>query len=238
MAIAREKGLPLTSFAGFLRKGDLAVILPRDSGIKSVQDLKGKKLVCFNASPWAPFIDNFLAKGGLDRKTVDIQMVSPSAMASLYSAGDADGILTVEPAYVPIVAKTRPAMTLRLADYGINFPSYGLVATEKTLAERREALRKLVKVQVETWEYIWNGHVDEAVKAVLDSRPNVKLDPDVIKGQLELNKAFFDTEATKGKRIGWQAAEDWKAALQSMKEAGVITSPLPPESYFTNSLVP
>jgi NitT/TauT family transport system substrate-binding protein len=238
MAIAREKGLPLKSFAGFLRKGDLAVLVPRGSDIKTVSDLKGKKLVCFTASPWAPFVDPFLAKGGLDRKSVDVEMVAPTAMAPLYVAKEADGIMTVEPAYVPIVEKARPAQTIRLADYGIDFPSYGLIATESTIERKREALAKLAKVQIETWEYIWNGHVDEAVQAIIDDRPNIKLDPEVIRGQLVLNKPFFYTEATKNKRIGWQSEEDWENALQSMVQAGAITTASKSADYFTNDLLP
>jgi NitT/TauT family transport system substrate-binding protein len=238
MAIAREKGLPIKSFAGFLRKGDLAVLVPRGSDLKTAKDLKGKKLVCFTASPWAPFIDNFLAKGGLDRSSVNIVMVSPGAMATIYSANDADGIMTVEPAFIPILEKRRPAQAIRLADYGINFPSYGLIATEATLEKRRDALAKLAKVQVETWEYIWEGHVDEAVDALLKSRQDLKLDRDMIKSQLELNKQFFDTDATKDKRIGWQSAHDWELALRDIKAAGAIASFSTPDAYFTNSLLP
>jgi len=238
MAIAREKGVPLKSFAGFLRKGDLSALVPRDSNIKGVEDLKGKKLVCFNASPWAPFIDNFLAKGKLDRSSVDIAMVSPGAMATIYSSGGADGILTVEWAFVPLLEKTRPAKSIRLVDYGINFPSYGLVATESTISQRRDALAKLAKVQIEAWEYIWNGHVDEAVDALMKQRSNLKLDRDAIKGQLLLTKQFFDSDATKGKRIGWQSDKDWELALRDMKAAGAISSYTKPEDYFTNSLLP
>src|SRR6476661_7215473 len=157
MAIAREKGVPVKSFAGFVRKSDLGVIVPRDSNMKTVKDLKGKKLLCFTASPWAPFIDNFLAKGGLDRSSVEIAMVPPATMAAVYMSNGADGIMTVEPFGLPIVEKTRPSMSIRLADYGINFPSYGLIATETTLTQKKDALAKLAKVQVETWEYIWNG---------------------------------------------------------------------------------
>jgi NitT/TauT family transport system substrate-binding protein len=240
MAIARQNGLPLKSFAGFLRKGDLAVLVPRGSNIHTVKDLRGKKLVCFTASPWAPFIDPFLAKGGLDRTSVQIDMVSPSAMAPLYVAKEADGIMTVEPAYVPIVEKTRPAQTIRLADYGISFPSYGLIATEATIAKRPAALTKLAKVEIEAWNYIWQdpAHVDEAVQAVIDDRPNIKLDRAVLKGQLELNKPFFYTDATKNKPIGWQATKDWEDALKSMKDAGAIKNVSDPKDYFTNGLLP
>lgn len=238
MAIARSKGLPVTSFAGFMRKGDLAVMVPRDSHIDTLQDLKGKKLLCFTASPWAPFIDPFLAKGGLDRKTVDVEMVSPPAMGALYSKGDADGFLSVEPYAVPLVEKTRPAKTIRLADYGISFPSYGFMTTDDTLKKRKETLAKLVKVEIETWEYIWNGHVAEAVRAIMQDRPGINLDPEILTPQLELSRPFFDTDATKGKRIGWQAEEDWVAALNSMKDAGAIPSANQPEQYYTNALIP
>jgi NitT/TauT family transport system substrate-binding protein len=238
MAIAREKGVPIKSFAGFLRKGDLAVVVPRGPDMKTVKDLRGKKLVCFTASPWVPFIDNFLAKGGLDRKSVEVSMVSPGAMAAIYSSNGADGILTVEPFGVPIVEKTRPSQAIRLADYGINFPSYGLMATERAIEQRRDAFAKLAKVQIETWEYIWNGNIEEAVDAVIKARPAIKLDRDTVKHQLELNRDLFDTEATKGKRIGWQSTQDWENALRDIKTSGAIASHTKPEDYFTNALLP
>ena len=238
MAIAREKGVPIKSFAGFVRKSDLGVIVPRDSGMKTVKDLKGKKLLCFAASPWAPFIDNFLAKGGLDRSTVEISMVPPATMAAVYMSNGADGILTVEPFGLPIVEKNRPSISIRLADYGINFPSYGLIATEETIAKRRDGLAKLVKVQIETWEYIWNGHEDEAVDALIKARSTIKLDRDVVRGQLEINRGLFETEHTKGKRIGWQSDKDWELALRDIQASGAISSYTKPGDYFTNDLLP
>lgn len=235
---AREKGLPLKSFAGYIRGSDLAVMVPRDSDINKLADLRGKKILCFNASPWAPFIDSFLAKGGLDRKSVNITMVAPSAMASLYSSKEADGFMSVAPHQVPLLEKTRPAKTIRMADYGIHFPSYGLVVTEKTLKERKEMLKKFNKVQIETWEYIWKGHVDEAVQAMLKQRPGMNLDPVALKAQVEMNKDLFYTEATKNKRIGWQAKSDWVDAIKSMKDAGMDVGKGTPEDYFTNDLMP
>ncbi|GAA4334766.1 ABC transporter substrate-binding protein [Pigmentiphaga soli] len=235
---ARAKKVPLKSFAGYLRGSDLAVMVPRDSSINTLADLKGKKILCFSASPWAPFIDSFLAKAGLDRKSVNITMVSPTAMAGLYSSGEADGFMSVAPHQVPLLESTRPSKTIRMADYGLHFPSYGLVATEATLKNRSDMLRKFNKVQIETWEYIWNGHEDEAVQALIKQRPGMNLDPVTLKAQLEMNKPLFYTENTKDKRIGWQSAEDWKAALKSMREAGMDIGSARPEDYYTNDLMP
>ena len=238
MALAVEKKLPVKSFAGFMRSTDLAVIVPRDSGIRTLADLKGKKIFCFTASPWVPFIDNFLGKAGLSRKSVDVTMVAPPAMINLYTAREGDGVMTNEFWAIPLVEKTRPSRAIRLVEHGISFPSYGLLASHKTLETRKDMLRKFTKVQVETWEYIWNGHIDEAVQAIFKQRPGMKLDFDVFKSQIELLQPLFYTEATKGRRIGWQATEDWNAAIKSMKDAGTLAGNPKPDDYFTNAYIP
>ena len=42
MAVAQSKGVPLTSVAAIFRRGDIALLLPEESPIKSVKDLAGK----------------------------------------------------------------------------------------------------------------------------------------------------------------------------------------------------
>jgi NitT/TauT family transport system substrate-binding protein len=238
MAVALEKKLPLKSFAGFMPVGDSVVMVARDSGINTLADLKGKKILCFTASPATPFIDSLLARAKLDRTSVNVTMVAPGAMYSLYSAKETDGLVTIGWYGLPLVEKTRPSKVFLLADYGISYPSYGLVASTKTLDGRKEMLRKFTKVQVETWEYIWKGNIQEAAQAIIKQRPGMKLDPDVVTAQIELIRPHFFTEATKGKRIGWQATSDWVAAIKSMKDAGVIAGTLKPEDYFTNAFIP
>ena len=238
MAIALEKKLPIKSFAGFMPVGDFVVMVPRDSGINTPADLKGKKILSFTGSPGSIFIDSFLSRFKLDRKSVEVTMVAPGAMYNLYSAKEADGLVTLGWYGLPVVEKTRPSRAFLLSDWGIQFPSYGLLASHKTLERRRDMLRKFTKLQIETWEYIWNGHVDEAVQAFTKQRPGMKLDPEVMKAQVELIHPYFFTPATKGRRIGWQARSDWVAAIQSMKEAGVIAGTLKPEDYYTNDFIP
>ncbi len=51
-----------------------------------------------------------------------------------------------------------------------------------------------------------------------------ELDPTILLNQIKLTLDYFDTPATKGKPIGWQAKEDWEAALKSMEAAGVVNA--------------
>lgn len=237
MALARENGLPLKSFAGWARRGDMAVLVSEDSAINSVEDLKGKKLVTFTASPWVPYINNFLAAGGLTRDDVSILMVAPPAMVGTYASGEADGFMTVGPFGLPLTANSRPAKQILMDDAGVTFPSYGLIAQESTLEERSDELAKLAQVQQRAWEYIFDGHVEEAADAIIAGRPDNNLNRDVLIGQIEAYRDFFHTERTKDLPIGVQSAEDWADAIAAMEAADIIKPGQKAEDFFTNALL-
>src|SRR5262249_10321616 len=42
MAAARSSGMPVTSIAGFVRAGDIGLMVPRGKGYKSAKDLEGQ----------------------------------------------------------------------------------------------------------------------------------------------------------------------------------------------------
>ncbi len=237
MAIAKENGLDLMSIAGFARKGDLAVLVDEKLDVKSAADLVGKKLVCFTTSPWAPFIDPYLKANNVPKSKANIVMVTPSALISTYASGNSDGFLSQAPFGQPMVAKVRPAKVLLLADAGINFPSYGLVTTPKKLSERGAAIKKFTQVQVKAWEYIYAGHEDEAVAAIVAQRPNAKLDPQILKSQIVAYRQFFESPTQKAAPIGKQNDADWVAAIQSMERAGAIKPGRKPSDYYTNAML-
>ena len=239
MALAREKGLPLIAVAGFARRGDLAIIVAADSKLDKAQDLAGKKLVCFTGSPWVPFIDSFRRAAKMTEQQLAVTMVAPPAMVATYASGDADGFLSLAPFGVPLVAKSRPGKAILAESYGIHFPSYGLVANEATLKKRPAALRKLVKVQMRAWDYIYQSpaNIDEAVQAIIAQRPGAKLDPDLLRGQIVAYREFFETPNTRGKPTGWQSEADWAKAIQSMESAGAIKPGQKASAFFTNALV-
>ncbi|VTU37746.1 ABC transporter substrate-binding protein [Variovorax sp. PBL-E5] len=237
MAVAKENGLDLISVAGFARTGDLAVLMDQSQGIQKPKDLAGKKIVCFTTSPWAPFIEPFLKANGMTKSSIELVMVAPSAMISTYASGNSDGFMSQAPFGQPMVLKTRKASALLLGDSGISFPSYGLALTPKTLESKREAIGKFVQVQVKAWQYIYDGHVDEAVAAIVAQRPNAKLDPDVLKGQIVAYRAFFESPSSKNLAFGLQTDADWAAAIKSMEQTSQIKPGHKPSDYYTNALL-
>jgi NitT/TauT family transport system substrate-binding protein len=237
LAQAAASGAKLRSFAGFLRGTDLAVMVPKDSGLTKASDFKGKTLVVFAASPWAPFVDLWLKAGGLSRETATIMLVDPSALFGTYTAGRADGLMSTVASGLPVAMKARPSIAVMASDAGLRFPSYGLVATDATLATKRDALRRLVKVQQRAWAYLQDGHLDDGVAAMLSQRPDARLDPDIMKEQLRLSMTLFDTPSTAGKPIGWQSEADWQGGIDTLLAAGAIKAKLNPADFYTNEMI-
>lgn len=234
---ARGNGATVRSFAGWGRRTDLAVIVDQNSPMRKASDFRGRSIVVFAASPWAPFIDTWLRNGGLDRSTVDLMIVDPAALWGTYSARRADALMSTPPSALPVIGKARPSRAILAEDAGITYPSYGLVATEATLRSKADLLKRLVAVQQHAWSHIRSGGIEDGVAAMIEARPDAKLDPVVLREQIRLSTEFFDTPATAGKPLGWQAQADWEAGLRSLQEAGAVKPGWNAAEFYTNDFV-
>jgi NitT/TauT family transport system substrate-binding protein len=237
MAVARANGLALTSIACFVRAGDNGVMVPKGSGYKTMKDLEGKRVAYAASSTTGPFMDAFLKASGTSRDKITLVNVDSSSLVSIYTSGSVDASSSTVAFFLPIVESARPSEGILWADAGLRLPGYGLLVQQKTLNDRAAVLQKFVTVSNRAWDYIFANHVDEAVDAIVKQRPNEKLDPKVLKGQIQLYMPLFATPATKGKPIGWQAEEDWAAALKAMEDAGVIKPGSKPSDYYTNQFI-
>lgn len=233
---ARAQGANIRAIATFQRRTDLCILVDRDAPINRAADLRGKTIVVFAASPWAPFIDLYLRAGGLTRNDLKVDFVDPAALWGTYTAKRADGLMSTVGSALPIADRARPSKCLLAADEGIAFPSYGLVARDDTIRTKGAALRRLIQVQQRAWEHL-RANPDDGVRAMIAERPDARLDPEVLRGQIKLTIDYFDTPASQGRPIGWQAREDWEAALKSMEAAGVVRAGWTVSDYFTNQLV-
>lgn len=233
---ARAQGARIRSIWNFQRRTDLCVLVDRDSPINRIADLRGKKVVVFAASPWAPFIDTFLRAGGLARDDLPVEVVDPAALWGTYVAKRADGLMSTVGSALPVAEGPRPSKCILASDGGITFPSYGLVAREDTITNRGAVLRRLIQVQQRAWDHLRTKPEDGA-QAIMAERPDARLDARVLASQIKLTIEYFDTPASQGRPIGWQAAADWEAALKSMEAAGVVRAGWNAADYFTNELV-
>jgi NitT/TauT family transport system substrate-binding protein len=210
MMIARGRGIPVRAIASFARQNDIGLMVQEGSGLNRVQDLRGKRLAFTPGSLETPFLDRFLAAGGL---------------------------FSSVPFLTATVRPQRPASAIRFADLGLTFPSFGMVATERAIRERGAVLRRLASVTAGAWTYILAGNEPEAVQAMIAARPQARLNPAVLREQIETLRGFMTTEATRGQPLGIMAMADWEEAVRNLTEARQIERPEPASAYFTNDLL-
>jgi NitT/TauT family transport system substrate-binding protein len=234
VAIGREKGLPVISIAGFIRKSDMGVLVPAGSGWKTAKDLEGKKVAYTAGSLEGPFVGAFF---GASRSKVELLNVDAATKIGTYLSGTADAVISTVPYVLPMVEEKRPASGILFADAGLDLPGFGIFATDAKLKEKGPQLKKFTSVVVGAWNYILAGHEDEAVAAEVKARPNAPVNAKVLRGQIEAYKPYFTTAATKDKPIGVQADADWASTIKALEGADVVKKGSKPGDYYTNAYI-
>lgn len=234
MAIAKGAGLPVIAIAGFLRKGDMGVLVPVESDIRDPKDLEGKKVVYTAGSLEGPFLEPFFANNGSAASKVGLLNVEAASKVSTYLSGNADAVISTVPFILPIAEGKRTSRGILFADHGLALPGFGLVVQRSALEEKGAAVKKFATIVSGAWGYILNGHEDEGVEAILANRPNAPLTREVLRKQIDTYREFFYTDATKGKPVGVQTDADWRQTIANLEEAGVVKKGSQPADYYTN----
>jgi len=236
MAFAHAKGAPVIAIAGFFRTGDICLFVPAGSAIKTIADVKGKKLIATASSFEAPFIDAFLGAGNLTRSDVTLENVDFTARNAVYARGDVDGIFGTPVGTGVQLERLRPSRCLLFADYSINVPGFGLFTRPMMLREKGAALRTFASIVAGAWTYVTASpaHADEAIDALLRARPTDRLDRGDMLAQLRASFRFLHSSRTKDTPIGVQNSADWADALTVMEKAKMVEPGAKPTDYFTN----
>ena len=234
--IARSKGLTIRGIADYVRTSDIGLMIPVDSDIQGIKDLRGKKIGYTASSLETPFLGEFLKAGGLTRADLELVNLDGAAKLATYLSGAVDGAFSSIPFFVPVVKPQRPLRAIMLADAGLKMPSYGLFARETTIAAKTAALTRFVSVTDGAWAYVAAGHQEEAVAAIQTARPNAKLNATAMLGQVNSFISFFPTPATKGMPDGTMAPSDWTEALATLSSAGLVQKDMAATDCYTNDL--
>jgi NitT/TauT family transport system substrate-binding protein len=221
----------------FARQSDIGLLAPKDSGIKGPKDLKGKKVAYTAGSLEAPFIDAFLNAGGLKRADVELINVDASGKIGTYAAGRTDAVFSTIPFVLPSVSQTRPSDAIRFASYGLHMPSFGIFASEDKLKAKRDAISRFASITAGAWQYIYDGHQDEAVDAIVAQRPQARLDKKVLRGQIDALKDFMSSPESAGQPVGAPVAAEWSAAIRTLSAAGLIKDSHGPAEYFEANMI-
>jgi len=227
--LARSQGLPIVYVAGWYHRFPVVVVSLEEKGIKSLQDLRGKKVgipALFGASyvGWRAL----LKAEGFKEEDFNLQEIGYTQVESLTK-----GLVDAAICY----AMNEP-VRLRLAGYKVNvitvadrvnLISNGIMTNEKTIKEKPELVRGMVRAFLRGLRYTIENP-DEAFEISKKYVPEMKEDQkEVLKEAIKFWTSLH---------LGRTEKADWEATLKALKDLGLITTEVQVEKAFTNEFVP
>jgi NitT/TauT family transport system substrate-binding protein len=237
LVFADQRGAKAVAVAEFWPLLGPAVIAGKDTGIAAPADLKGKKVAIAAAGPWPPLLSSFLAKFNLTQNDLNLMYVDINSLFSMYISKQVDAILTADTA-ITETGPRRPSVLLRASDYGVNLPGTGMFSTQDILAgPKAPAIARFMAVCVKAFDYLYDGHEDEAASTVMALRPTEKLTKAVLLSQMDLYKDRFQADR-KIAVPGTMEAKKWADQIAYMKSINMLKGDVNVDSLYTNKFLP
>jgi len=228
------KGIPVKAVYGEFQENPMAVISLASKPIKTPQDLLGKTLVTIAAGSYTKLLPALCKKNGIDCAKINLRFTRPPFQKYLL-AGQADGFLGYFTDNVPKleVAGNR-AYAMRYNAYGINILSNGLIARPETLEAKGDIVRRFLRVTAKAYK-IAMANPDEIVDLWMKilGRGKRELYLRILKNATSI----VQTPHSRGKPLGWMAAEDWKNTQDILASVGELDRTLPIDRYYTNKFI-
>lgn len=211
----RLQGKPLVALAAVFQHSPSILLTRKDSGIASVHDLVGKKVMLMNRTEDADFLAMFLNEG-----------IYPSQINIIASSYRIDDLITGKVdafnAYStnePFFLKQRH-IDYNLIDpgnYRVDFYSDILFTSEEELSQNPKRVEKVLRATLKGWRYAMN-HPDRIIDLLLK------------KYHVEKSRAHLEFEAAEMRKlilpniieIGHMNPERWHHMADTFVKAGLV----------------
>lgn len=234
-----SQGLPAKVVMGIFQRSTLAVYYAPDRGIRSPKDLAGKRVSMCAGDSMNVYLPIYLKAIGVPSDGVQQVNVDCSLKYIVVPQNKADAVASYGTAGRPLMQGVGIAEPGKFdyADAGIVLPSHGIVASDRTVGERKDLVKRFLAATAKAWEAA-RSDPDAAVAATVAAQPLLKGKEATLKATLLEALQYVDTPATRGKPFGWQSPDDWKKAEATLVEFAGMKKPASADAFYTNSLVP
>jgi NitT/TauT family transport system substrate-binding protein len=242
---AIQQGVKARIFYTAYQGNIYGIAVPKDSAVRSIKDLKGKKIgVASMGSAGVPVARGLLAMNGLDpEKDAQIVVVGEAAQAAALLRGEQVAALSLYDTQYALVDSAGVAV--RLLDSGpvARFPSNGFLALQDTLQKDRAQAVALVKGYAMGTVFAM-ANPEAAVKILYEvypqTKPSGKSDEQALRDDVKTLLAraeHWKLEAGGVKRWGESSVKDFDAYQDFLLKWKVIGAKVPASEMVTNELI-
>jgi NitT/TauT family transport system substrate-binding protein len=231
------KDMNITMVASIYRRNPTAVVVLKESDIKTLKDLEGKSIAIPTGATQFQQWPAVVKGCNLDGSKISVTNIDPAGSVPALVTGKVEAIAGYAQGYVPgveIRAK-KEARIFWYADCGVDAVSNGIIVHNDLLKADPELIRAFVKASIKGFLYA-RQHPDEAV--AITKKFSEAVVPEIARRELEMSFETWVTPNTAGKPLGWMSDKDWDATVQVLKQYGGVSTPLAASTLFTNAFVP
>jgi ABC-type nitrate/sulfonate/bicarbonate transport system substrate-binding protein len=227
----RSEGLPVSAFALFGQRGDIAYAVLESSPIRTPRDFEGHT-VGFKLNP-APEYLALLKTAGVDRSK--IQEVPVGFDPRLLAAGRVD----VYPVFESNEPHTLqqigvPTRLIRASDYGVPTLGVTYITRQSLIEDDPDLLTRFLKAALRGVEWS-RANLDAATDIVMQYAPSE--DREHQRNMLEVELNMAEGPVSKANGIGWSTPDQWRALNESLLEFGGVSTSVPPEDMFSDRIL-
>jgi NitT/TauT family transport system substrate-binding protein len=236
LILTASKGAPIKSVMSIRSSSAYAVIVLKDSGIKTIKDIEGRSLAITPGDALTQQWPLVVKTNNLDVSKIKLTYMDAAAKSVMLMAKKVDAMLgNFSDQGVLIREKGFDAQWLKFSDFGVDTVSMVLIAHEETIKNNPDLVRRFVRAASRTWA-AYKQDPTAAVDAALKYRP--ELNRKLVMAQAISTIEVMDSRNTKGKTVGWSSDKDWEGTVNQMKELGQLKSDKPASAYYTNEFMP
>ena len=232
-----SQGLPVKIIGGYLVRSPNALIFPKSKNWTSFADVgKANARIGYNAGGASAQLLPAVLKAANIEGRVRLINMDPNAKPASLLEGKVDAIESFDFLQIPLLeAMGMPSAALPYATAGVNVPGLSLITSTDMIEKNPALVRKMVGLMQKTIEAA-RKDPEGAIDSLMKRTPTLKRD--VVMQVLKLSFNLLETDATKGKPLGWLPPETMSKSLDMLVQYGGIKNKLPIERYFTNEFVP
>jgi len=230
--LARAQGLPVVYAMAWWHGYPVAVAALEDSGIRTVQDLRGKKVgIPILAGASYVGFRALLNTAGVDEADITLEVIGYNQVEALVSGQVDAAVVYANNEPVQLAARGYKVNVIRVVDF-VDLASNGLLTNEETITGQPDLVRGMIRA-------ILRG-VDDAIA---DPDETYRICRKYIEGLAEEDPiqkqvlaetlAFWKTD-----KPGWSDLAAWQNMEATLRSMGLLDVKMDITKAFTNEFLP
>jgi NitT/TauT family transport system substrate-binding protein len=228
------KGAPMRVLSTIYQSNPNSVNALKKTGIKSVADLKGKKVGVPSGSSQGPMLPLLLKANGLKESDMTLMNMPVSAMVPSLLQGQVDAILGSMDAYqIQLEMQGAELDNFPFADHGVPTVATSIFASNSFIKDNPEVVKKFIAASLKGWSFALDNP-EKTIKHIktLFSDVNERL----ATAELAAITPLFCSGGAK--YIGKAEDEHWTRTQALLSEVKLLPEGQDPKSYYTNDFLP